>query len=403
MSLPPLVEPAADLGPDEVRRYARQVTLPALGVTGQRRLAAARVLVVGAGGLGSPVLLYLAAAGVGTIGVVDDDVVDLTNLHRQVVHGTDDVGRAKVDSAADAVAAVNPLVTVVRHRERLTSANALDVLRGYHLVVDGTDTFPTRYLVGDACTILGLPCVWGSVLRFDGQVSLFWADPPPGPDGVAEPGVTYRDLFPDPPPPGSVPSCAEGGVLGAVCAVVGSTMAAEALKLVTGTGRSLLGRLLVYEGLGGTWREIRVRPAGPRPVVTRLVDYDAFCGLGPGSAVRARPGDEVTATELAALLADRERGAADFVLVDVREPWEREIVAIPGAVPVPVGGIRSGEAVPGLAELAAGRRVVLHCKSGGRSAEALALLRAAGFADAAHLAGGVLAWVEDVDPGQDTY
>jgi molybdopterin/thiamine biosynthesis adenylyltransferase/rhodanese-related sulfurtransferase len=382
MSLPPLVEPAADLGPDEVRRYARQVTLPALGVTGQRRLAAARVLVVGAGGLGSPVLLYLAAAGVGTIGVVDDDVVDLTNLHRQVVHGTDDVGRAKVDSAADAVAAVNPLVTVVRHRERLTSANALDVLRGYHLVVDGTDTFPTRYLVGDACTILGLPCVWGSVLRFDGQVSLFWADPPPGPDGVAEPGVTYRDLFPDPPPPGSVPSCAEGGVLGAVCAVVGSTMAAEALKLVTGTGRSLLGRLLVYEGLGGTWREIRVRPAGPRPVVTRLVDYEAFCGLGPGSAVRARPGDEVTATELAALLADRERGAADFVLVDVREPWE---------------------AVPGLAELAAGRRVVLHCKSGGRSAEALALLRAAGFADAAHLAGGVLAWVEDVDPGQDTY
>jgi adenylyltransferase/sulfurtransferase len=394
------VAPAADLGPDEVRRYARQVMLPALGLTGQRRLAAARVLVVGAGGLGSPVLLYLAAAGVGTIGVVDDDVVDASNLQRQVVHHDGDVGRAKVDSAADAVTAANPLVTVVRHRERLTSANALDVLRGYDLVVDGTDTFPTRYLVSDACTMLGLPCVWGSVLRFDGQVSVFWADPPPGPDGVAEPGVTYRDLFPEPPPPGTVPSCAEGGVLGAVCAVVGSTMAGEVLKLVTGAGRPLLGRLLVFDGLATSWREIRVRPSGRRPAVTELVDYEAFCGVVPAAVP---PGSEVTAAELAELLAERERGATDFLLVDVREPGEREIVAIPGSVPVPLGGIRSGEALPGLAELAGGRRVVLHCKSGGRSAAALAVLRDAGFGDVVHLAGGVLAWVEDVDPGRPTY
>jgi len=409
MSLPPLVEPGAGLGAEAARRYSRQVILPAVGPLGQRRLAAARVLVVGAGGLGSPVLLYLAAAGVGTIGVVDDDVVDLTNLQRQVVHGQRDLGRAKVDSAADAVAAVNPHATVVRHRARLTSESTLDVLRGYDLVIDGTDSFPTRYLVSDACTILGLPCVWGSVLRFDGQVSVFWAQPPPGPDGVAEPGVTYRDLFPEPPPPGSVPSCAEGGVLGVVCAVVGSTMAGEAVKLIVGAGAPLLGRVLVYDGLASSWREVRVRPAGDRPEITELVDYDAFCGLPPAGVDRGGAGaagedaGTVTATELAAMLADRDAGAADFVLVDVREPWEREIVAIPGAVPVPMAEIRSGAALPRLAELAAGRRVVLHCKSGARSAEALATLRGAGFTGAAHVTGGVLAWVDDVDPGLARY
>ena len=404
MTLPPLVEPGAGLGAEAAQRYARQVVLPALGPVGQRRLAAARVLVVGAGGLGSPVLLYLAAAGVGTIGVVDDDVVDVTNLQRQVAHGQQDLGRAKVDSAADAVAAVNPLVTVVRHRERLTSGNALDVLRGYDLVVDGTDTFPTRYLVSDACTILGLPCVWGSVLRFDGQVSVFWAEPRPGPDGVAEPGVTYRDLFPEPPPPGSVPSCAEGGVLGVVCAVVGSTMAGEAVKLIVGAGEPLLGRVLVYDGLATSWREVRVRPSGLRPEITGLVDYDAFCGIAPDAATATGEGSgTVSATELAAMLADRDAGAADFVLVDVREPWEREIVSIPGAVPVPMAEIRSGAALARLADLAAGRRVILHCKSGARSAEALATLRGAGFTGAAHVTGGVLAWVDDVDPGQARY
>jgi adenylyltransferase/sulfurtransferase len=406
VSLPPLVEPGAALGAAEAQRYARQVVLPALGPVGQRRLAAARVLVVGAGGLGSPVLLYLAAAGVGTIGVVDDDVVDVTNLQRQVAHGQRDLGRAKVDSAADAVAEVNPLVTVVRHRERLTSENALEVLRGYHLVVDGTDTFPTRYLVSDACTILGLPCVWGSVLRFDGQVSVFWAEPPPGPDGVAEPGVTYRDLFPQPPPPGSVPSCAEGGVLGVVCAVVGSTMAGEAVKLVVGAGQTLLGRVLVYDGLATSWREVRVRPSGGRPEITGLVDYEAFCGIatdGGGTESGGEGAGTVTATELAAMLADRDAGGTDFVLVDVREPWEREIVTIPGAVPVPMAEIRSGAALPRLAELAAGRPIVVHCKSGSRSAEALATLRGAGFTGAAHVTGGVLAWVDDVDPGLARY
>jgi adenylyltransferase/sulfurtransferase len=402
MSLPPLVEPGADLGAEALRRYSRQVILPAVGTIGQRRLAAARVLVVGAGGLGSPVLLYLAAAGVGTIGVVDDDVVDATNLQRQVVHGEADLGRAKVDSAAEAVAGVNPLVRVVRHRERLTSANALELLRGYDLVVDGTDTFPTRYLVSDACTILGRPCVWGSVLRFDGQVSVFWAEPRPGPDGVAEPGVTYRDLFPEPPPPGSVPSCAEGGVLGVVCAVVGSAMAAEAVKLVCGAGEPLLGRVLVYDGLAASWREVRVRPSGTRPEVTELVDYDAFCGLVPADGA-ADDADTVSATELAALLAAPATGPAGVLLVDVREPWEREIVAIAGSVLVPVGEIRSGAALPRLAELAAGRRVILHCRSGARSAEALEVLRGAGFTGAAHLAGGVLAWVDEVEPGRPRY
>src|SRR5690242_5426830 len=391
------------LTPDEILRYKRHLVLKEIGGEGQQKLKASRVLIVGAGGLGSPVLLYLAAAGVGTIGVIDDDAVDASNLQRQVVHGTRDVDRAKVDSVADAVAAVNPLVTVVRHRERLTSANALEVLRGYDLVIDGTDTFPTRYLVGDACTILGLPCVWGSVLRFDGQVSVLWADPPPGPDGVAEPDVTYRDLFPEPPPPGAVPSCAEGGVLGAVCAVIGSTMAAAALKPLTGSGEPRLGRLLVHDALRATWREVRVRPSGERPRVTELVDYEAFCGVRGGPPAVAGPERELTAAELAALLEERGRGAADFVLVDVREPGEREIVAIPGSVLVPVGRIRSGEALPQLGDLAAGRRVILHCKSGARSAEALELLLAAGFTDVAHLAGGVLAWADEVDPGLPRY
>ena len=242
------------------------------------------------------------------------------------------------------------------------------------------------------------------MLRFDGQVSVFWAEPRPGPDGVAEPGVTYRDLFPEPPPPGSVPSCAEGGVLGVVCAVVGSTMAGEAVKLIVGAGEPLLGRVLVYDGLATSWREVRVRPSGLRPEVTGLVDYDAFCGIAPDAATAAGEGaGTVTATELAAMLADRDAGAADFVLVDVREPWEREIVSIPGAVPVPMAEIRSGAALARLADLAAGRRVILHCKSGARSAEALATLRGAGFTGAAHVTGGVLAWVDDVDPGQARY
>ncbi|MBI4944248.1 MAG: molybdopterin-synthase adenylyltransferase MoeB, partial [Actinobacteria bacterium] len=325
--MPPLVEPAEPLSAAEMQRYSRHLILPDVGVTGQRRLKKARVLVVGAGGLGSPALLYLAAAGVGTIGVVDADVVDASNLQRQVVHGESDVGRPKVDSAADRVAEVNPHVTVVKHPVHLDSTNALDILRGYDLVLDGTDNFPTRYLVNDACAILGIPEVWGSIFRFDGQVSVFWAGH----------GPTYRDLFPEPPPPGAVPSCAEGGVLGVLCAAIGSVMATEAVKLVCGIGDSLVGRLMVFDALAMTWRTLNVRPNPALPPITALVDYDAFCGLLPeqtdGAAAVAAATIDVHA--LRDLLAARERGETDFVLVDVREPYEREIVTIPGAVSVP--------------------------------------------------------------------
>jgi len=398
MPYPPLVEPGPPLTVAQVARYSRHLLLPDVGVSGQRRLRAARVLVVGAGGLGSPVLLYLAAAGVGTIGIVDDDVVEASNLQRQVVHGQADLGRPKVVSARDRVHDVNPEVDVVTHALRLDSTNALDVLGGYHLVLDGTDNFATRYLVNDACAILGVPEVWGSIFRFDGQVSVFWA----------EHGPTYRDLHPTPPPPGSVPSCAEGGVLGVLCGAVGSVMATEAVKLITGAGEPLVGRVLVYDALEMTWRTVRVhRNPGVEPI-TELVDYEAFCRVpAEGEAGQAgqagEAGASISASALAGMLRARAAGAADFVLVDVREPHERDIVAIPGAVGIPVGRFRSGEAVAEVDALAAGRAVVLHCKSGARSAEALAVLRGAGLADAVHLAGGVLAWVRDVDPSLPAY
>ena len=397
MPLPPLVEPGPPLTVEQVSRYSRHLLLPEIGVLGQRRLRAARVLVVGAGGLGSPVLLYLAAAGVGAIGIVDDDVVEASNLQRQVAHGQADLGRPKTDSARDRVRDVNPEVDVVTHPLRLDSSNALDVLRGYHVVLDGTDNFATRYLVNDACAILGVPDVWGSIFRFDGQVSVFWA----------EHGPTYRDLQPTPPPPGSVPSCAEGGVLGVLCGAVGSVMATEAVKLITGSGEPLVGRVLVYDALEMSWRTVRVRRNPAVGPITALVDYAAFCGLpaGPGAAGAGQAtGDAtVSAPVLARMLRARVSGERDFVLIDVREPHERDIVAIPGAVGIPVGRFRSGDAVAPVNELAAGRQVVLHCKSGGRSAEALAVLHAAGLADAVHLAGGVLAWVRDVDPSLPTY
>ncbi|GAB4066249.1 adenylyltransferase/sulfurtransferase MoeZ [Angustibacter speluncae] len=374
-SFPPLVEPGDDLTSEEVTRYSRHLLLPEIGREGQRRLKAARVLVVGAGGLGSPVLLYLAAAGVGTIGVVDDDVVDSSNLQRQVVHGVDDVGRPKVDSAAESVARVNPLVRVVRHHGRVEPSTALDLVRGYDLVVDGTDNFPTRYVVSDACVLAGVPLVWGSILRFDGQVSVFWA----------EHGPTYRDLFPLPPPPGSVPSCGEAGVLGAVCAMVGSVMSSEVVKLVTGAGEPLVGRMVVLDALATTWRTLEVRrdpSAAPvNEVTSPYPDEDAV--------------PVVDAPALAALLAD------DAVrVVDVREADELEIVGLPGAVHVPVREFRSGsvpDAVP------RDRPVVLLCKSGVRSARALRVLREAGFDDARHLEGGITAWVRDVDPSLPSY
>jgi molybdopterin/thiamine biosynthesis adenylyltransferase/rhodanese-related sulfurtransferase len=394
VNLPPLVEPGPELDAAQVARYARHLLVPDVGALGQRRLSGAKVAVVGAGGLGSPVLLYLAAAGVGTIGVIDPDVVETSNLQRQVVHGVSDVGRAKVESAREALAQVNPLVRVVTHQVRLDSTNALEVLADYDLVVDGTDNFPTRYLVNDACAVLAIPCVWGSIYRFDGQVSVFWAGH----------GPCYRCLFPEPPPAGSVPSCAEGGVLGVLCAAIGAAQSTEVVKLITGIGDPLVGRLLVHDALRATWRELRVRAdpgcvvCGESPSITRatgLVDYDAFCGVPSATSVEPAA-DVVSAGELAALLA----GPADVVLVDVREPAERDIVTIPGAVPVPRAAFDTGEA---FAAVPFDRPVVLHCKSGARSASALALLRAAGHPDARHLDGGVLAWVRDVDPSLPTY
>jgi molybdopterin/thiamine biosynthesis adenylyltransferase/rhodanese-related sulfurtransferase len=381
----PLVEPRpAALSAAELARYSRHVILPGVGPDGQRRLANARILVIGAGGLGSPALLYLAAAGVGTLGVLDADVVDESNLQRQVIHGQRDLGRLKVDSAADRIAQINPSVQVHRHPVRLDSSNALEIVRGYDLVLDGTDNFPTRYLVSDACELLGLPVVWGSVFRFDGQVSVFWAGR----------GPTYRDLFPAPPPPGTVPSCAEGGVFGVLCAAIGAVMGTEAIKLVCGLGEPLLGRLLVFDALAMSWRQIRLRAVPDREPVTELIDYERFCGL-PGAETGT-----IDVHTLRGLLTARERGQDDFVLVDVREAYEREIVAIPGAVHVPLGALLAPQ---GLDQLPPGLRVVLHCKSGGRSAKALAALRAAGRTDAVHVDGGVLAWVHEIDPSLRTY
>ncbi|HYT10377.1 MAG TPA: adenylyltransferase/sulfurtransferase MoeZ [Mycobacteriales bacterium] len=386
MSLPPLVEPAAELSVDEVRRYSRHLIIPDIGVTGQRRLKNAKVLVVGAGGLGSPALMYLAAAGVGTLGIVDFDVVDESNLQRQVIHGVSDLGRPKAESARDSIREINPYVEVVLHTERLDSDNALEIFAPYDLILDGTDNFATRYLVNDACVLLGKPYVWGSIFRFEGQVSVFWD----------EYGPNYRDLYPEPPPPGMVPSCAEGGVLGVLCASIGSVMVTEAIKLITGIGEPLLGRLMVYDALEMSYRTINVRkdPAGYK--ITELIDYEEFCGVVSDEAQRAASGSTITATELKEMLD----AGKDPYLVDVREPVEFEIVKIPGSVLVPKDRILSGEA---LAELPQDRQVVLYCRTGVRSAEALAAVKNAGFRDAVHVQGGVTAWATQVDPSLPTY
>lgn len=387
----PLVAPAADLSPAEVERYSRHLIIPEIGSLGQRRLKNAKVLVIGAGGLGSPALLYLAAAGVGTIGVVDDDTVDLSNLQRQVIHGMADVGRSKIESARDAIAALNPLVDVRLHHVRLDAANALELFAGYDLVLDGADNFATRYLVNDAAAILGKPYVWGSIFRFDGQVSVFWE----------QHGPTYRDLYPEAPPAGSVPSCGEGGVFGMLCAAVGSVMVAEAVKLITGVGRSLLGRVALYDALGGSWREIKVARDPEAGRVTALTDYEAFCGTTPEAAAPAAGTDHtVTATQLATMLASRTAGLKDFRLIDVRESGEHEIVRIEGSVLIPQGRILAGDAWE---ELPRDADIVFHCKSGARSAAVLAAARAAGYERVSHLEGGVLAWVRDVEPGKPVY
>ena len=394
MSLPPLVSPAADLTRYEIARYSRHLIIPDIGVMGQRRLKNARVLVIGAGGLGSPTLLYLAAAGVGTLGIVDFDTVDESNLQRQIIHGQSDIGRPKALSARDSIRDINPFVAVDLHEFRLDADNAVALFGSYDLIIDGTDNFATRYLVNDAAVLAHKPYVWGAIYRFAGQVSVFWEDAPDGPDGQKR-GINYRDLYPEPPAPGSVPSCAEGGVLGILCASIASVMGTEAIKLITGIGESLLGRLMIYDALAMTYRTIVIRKDPHARAITGLTDYEAFCGTVPdGSVVAAE--STITPLQLHELMAS----GANIALIDVREPVEWEINRIPGATLIPKSAIDSGEALAGLPQDAT---VVLYCKTGVRSAQALLMLHQAGFAGALHLQGGIVAWAQQLDPDMAMY
>jgi adenylyltransferase/sulfurtransferase len=392
VSLPPLVEPAAELTVDEIRRYSRHLIIPDVAVSGQKRLKNAKVLCVGAGGLGSPALMYLAAAGVGTLGIVDFDTVDESNLQRQIIHGQSDIGLPKAESAAASVREINPYVNVVIHNTALSNDNVFEIFEQYDLIVDGTDNFATRYMVNDACVLLHKPYVWGSIYRFDGQASVFWADQ----------GPCYRCLYPEPPPPGMVPSCAEGGVLGVLCASIGSIQVTEAIKVITGIGEPLVGRLMVYDALEMAYRKIKVRKdpncavCGENPTVTSLIDYEDFCGAVSDEASAAVVGSTISVNDLDEWM----KSEKPIYLVDVREPAEYEIVKIPGSILIPKGDILSGQA---LASLPQDRQIVLYCKTGVRSAEALAAVKAAGFKDAVHVHGGVAAWQRQIDPSLPAY
>ncbi|WP_026413867.1 adenylyltransferase/sulfurtransferase MoeZ [Actinomadura oligospora] len=393
MSLPPLVEPAPELTRDEVNRYSRHLIIPDVGMAGQKRLKNSRVLCVGAGGLGSPALMYLAAAGVGTLGVIDFDVVDESNLQRQVIHRQSTLGLPKAESAAATVREINPLIDVVVHNTALDRDNILEIFGQYDLIVDGTDNFATRYMVNDAAVLLGKPYVWGSIYRFDGQASVFWS----------EHGPCYRCLYPEPPPPGMVPSCAEGGVLGVLCASIGSIQVNEAIKLLTGIGEPLVGRLMIYDALEMSYRTVKVRKdpdcplCGENPTITELMeDYEAFCGAVSEEATLAAKESTISVHDLKSM---QDRGE-DIFLVDVREPNEYEIVSIPGATLIPKGEFLNGSA---LEKLPQDKQIVLHCKSGVRSAEALAVVKNAGFGDAVHVGGGIVAWVNQIDPSLPSY
>jgi adenylyltransferase/sulfurtransferase len=389
------IAPDAELSVEEIRRYSRHLIMPEVGMHGQRKLKEARVLLVGAGGLGSPLGLYLAAAGVGTLGIVDFDIVDETNLQRQVLHGTKDVGRPKLDSARDRLEDVNPNVRVEPHEIRLSSENALDILQAYDVVVDGTDNFPTRYLVNDACVLLGKPNVYGSIFRFEGQVSVFWA----------ERGPCYRCLFREPPPPGLVPSCAEGGVLGVLPGIVGSLQALETIKLIIGEGDSLVGRLLLFDALAMRFRELKLRknpecPAcGEHPTLTGLIDYDEFCGIPQAAEAEAAERGRIPEIQPAELLHRLDRGDR-LTIIDVREPHEWDIVNLErhGARLIPLGTLPER-----MNELDSAEEIVLHCRSGVRSARAVKQLQDAGFRRLWNLKGGILGWAEEVDPSLPRY
>ena len=389
--LPPDIS-GVELSPDEIARFSRHLILPEVGMEGQKRLKGASVLCVGTGGLGSPLLLYLAAAGVGRLGIVDFDVVDHSNLQRQVIHGTSWVGKPKIESAKARIHEINPHCQVDLYETALTSENALEIIRPYDIVCDGTDNFPTRYLVNDACVLLGKPNVYGSIFRFEGQATVFNLD--------AE-SPNYRDLFPEPPPPGLVPSCAEGGVVGVLPGIIGVIQATEAVKIITGIGTTLSGRLLLFDALKMSFRELKLRPSPERPVIDKLIDYQEFCGVGGTAPGQEEAGavETISVGELKTLL---DSGGDDIVLLDVRMPQEAEIATIPGAVLVPLDQIENGTAIEQVRELAAGKRLYAHCKLGGRSAKALIALKREGI-EGTNVSGGIDAWSQEIDPSVQRY
>ncbi len=372
--------------PEEYARYSRHLILPEVGLEGQKRLKAASVLCVGTGGLGSPLLLYLAAAGVGRLGIVDFDVVDHSNLQRQVIHGTSWVGKPKIESAKNRIHEINPYCQVDLYETALSADNALDIIRPYDIVVDGTDNFPTRYLVNDACVLLDKPNVYGSIFRFEGQATVF----------NYQGGPNYRDLYPEPPPPGMVPSCAEGGVLGILPGIIGVIQATETVKIILGQGTTLSGRLVLYNALEMKFRELKLRPNPVRPVIEKLIDYEQFCGIPQAQAAEAAQQSmlaEMTVTELKQLI---DSGANDFVLIDVRNPNEYEIAKIPGSILIPLPDIENGKGIEQVKAALNGHRLIAHCKMGGRSAKALAILQAAGI-EGTNVKGGIQAWSREVD------
>ncbi|MBD2185700.1 molybdopterin-synthase adenylyltransferase MoeB [Aerosakkonema funiforme] len=380
------------LSKDEYERYSRHLILPEVGLEGQKRLKAASVLCIGTGGLGSPLLLYLAAAGIGRLGIVDFDVVDNSNLQRQVIHGTSWVGKPKIQSAKNRILEINPACQVDLYETRISSENAIDIMKPYDIVVDGTDNFPTRYLVNDACVLLDKPNVYGSIFRFEGQATVF----------NYEGGPNYRDLYPEPPPPGMVPSCAEGGVLGILPGIIGVIQATETVKIIIGKGTTLSGRLLLFNALEMKFRELKLRPNPVRPVIEKLIDYEQFCGIPQAKAEEAKRQmeiQEMTVKELKQLI---DSGANDFVLLDVRNPNEYEIARIPGSVLVPLPDIERGEGVEKVKELLNGHRLIAHCKMGGRSAKALGILKEAGIVGT-NVKGGITAWSREVDSSVPEY
>ncbi|NET65530.1 MAG: molybdopterin-synthase adenylyltransferase MoeB [Moorea sp. SIO1G6] len=380
------------LSKDEYERYSRHLILPEVGLEGQKRLKAASVLCIGSGGLGSPLLLYLAAAGIGNLGLVDFDVVDSSNLQRQVIHGTSWVGKPKIQSAKERILEINPHCQVDLYETLLNSENALEIMAPYDIIVDGTDNFPTRYLVNDACVLLNKPNVYGSIFRFEGQATVF----------NYEGGPNYRDLFPEPPPPGMVPSCAEGGVLGILPGIIGVIQATETVKIILGKGDTLSGRLLLYNSLNMTFRELKLRPNPERPVIEQLIDYQQFCGIPQAKEEEAKRQMDIKEMNVQELKELIDSGADDFVLIDVRNPHEYDIAKISGSVLVPLPDIEQGSGVAKVKELVNGHRLIAHCKKGGRSAKALGILKEAGI-EGINVKGGITAWSQEIDSSVPQY